>query len=134
MSSSPEEIRGAVDRYFAAFNAHDAAAVRAAFASDGELRDWDVHKKGASDVEAGVAAIFSAVPAIKCHVLAVHVAPASSTAVAELRIDLDDEGKEHILVAGACVRQAGLRGGGGEGHLRVRVFAERGCGGGLHSA
>lgn len=69
------------------------------FASDGELRDWDIYVKGAAEVGAANGKIFAAVPKIQIDVLTVHVSEATRAATAEIIVNVNNEAKETLKVA-----------------------------------
>merc|ERR1719356_164092 len=76
--------------YFKAWNAHDVPALKALFAEDVHLRDWDIEKKGSEDVAQANGAIFEAVPKIKIETLQIHVSPGTRTAVCEILVHLNN--------------------------------------------
>lgn len=81
-----------------AWNTHDAAAVGAFFSEAGSLRDWDVAVEGRGEVAAANGKIFAAVPGIAIEVLRIHVSSATTTAVAEILVKLNNAAGDVLKV------------------------------------
>lgn len=76
--------------YFEAWNAHDLHRLGELVSTDVTYQDWERHYAGWSVLAASEAATFAAVPNIAIEVANIHVAGASSTAVAEFNVKLND--------------------------------------------
>ena len=81
-----------VNAYFAAWNAHDADAVKALHSPQSTLKDWDAaHGPTNADVAKGIAGIWTAVPAIKIEVVNVFECGDEPTCVANIKVIVDPE-------------------------------------------
>ena len=65
-------------QYFKTWNSHDLVALRALFAADVTLRDWDLQASGASAVTKANGDIFEALPKIAIDVKKIHVSERST--------------------------------------------------------
>eukprot|EP00316_Scyphosphaera_apsteinii_P024948 CAMPEP_0119326518 /NCGR_PEP_ID=MMETSP1333-20130426/68605_1 /TAXON_ID=418940 /ORGANISM="Scyphosphaera apsteinii, Strain RCC1455" /LENGTH=141 /DNA_ID=CAMNT_0007334845 /DNA_START=18 /DNA_END=443 /DNA_ORIENTATION=- len=85
-------------KYFNVWNNHDVPGLQALFADDVTLRDWDISKTGANEVAEANASIFRALPQINIEVLTIHVSEATSTAVCEILVKLNNGSGEVLKV------------------------------------
>eukprot|EP00747_Dinoflagellata_sp_TGD_P207575 gnl/TRDRNA2_/TRDRNA2_81133_c0_seq1.p2 gnl/TRDRNA2_/TRDRNA2_81133_c0~~gnl/TRDRNA2_/TRDRNA2_81133_c0_seq1.p2 ORF type:complete len:110 (+),score=35.66 gnl/TRDRNA2_/TRDRNA2_81133_c0_seq1:158-487(+) len=89
-------MEAAVMKYFEVWNAHDAEGLKALFAPEVTLRDWDIEKSGADEVAAANGGIFKAVPKIAIEVLKVHAS--TSSCACEILVKLNNEANEVLKV------------------------------------
>ncbi|KAJ1451077.1 hypothetical protein M885DRAFT_530823 [Pelagophyceae sp. CCMP2097] len=85
-------------RYFDTWNAHDVAGLRALFADDVTLRDWDVEVQGAATVAEANGNIFTAVPGIVIEVLTMHPSPSTNSVVCEILVKLNNDTADVLKV------------------------------------
>ena len=85
--------------YFNTWNNHDVEGLRALFAEDVTLRDWNVEASGASKVAAANGDIFKSVPKISIDVLTIHVSEHTKTALCEILVKLHNAKDEVLKVA-----------------------------------
>jgi len=81
-----KQIQRWVHDYFLKWNTHNASAVAASFAEDGNERLWSKYARGHKEVGKANAEVFRKLPSIAIEVLGVQAFPASNAALAKVSI------------------------------------------------
>lgn len=86
----PVDVGASVAKYFVTWNAHDVAGIKALHAPASTLKDWDgEHGPTNHAVAEGIAAIWTAVPAIAIEVVSIYTCGASNSCVAQIKVIVD---------------------------------------------
>ena len=94
----PHHFEKLATTYFETFNKHDVPALRAMWADNGSLRDWEVEKTGADQIANFLSAGFAAFPQIRIDVMRMHVSNQTHTAVCEILVYLNNAKNDVLKV------------------------------------
>ena len=91
--ATEEQMKGAVEKYFVAWNAHDKDTIEKLHAPQSVLKDWDnSHGPTNADVATGIAGIWTAVPDIKIEIKNIFTsAKDPTTCIANITVIVDSD-------------------------------------------